>query len=255
MKIILVFTLLMSYLLGQSFSIDKNIQLKYKFTKANKIKGQLLITKNNSRILSKYYNISKSDKVPFYDKNKEFNFKIVDKKMIFNSLKNNGVRKTFTYDLLTADPDLLDMIGLAEPDIPTSSIIFDATGNVEYSVNKMQVFSAESLIIAIATQTLDIKDIFYLYEPKKNILFKVQLQNKGDTTINIDNNKIETTLYQLALVGGKKRLLNIYITPKGTPVKVESTKKRWSFDLIATGNMETINYDYLHILENKAKQK
>lgn len=252
-KILIISLFICTSLFGKSFEIYEAIQLKYKFIKSNKFKGELYIDKKEKSILSKYYNVTKSDKLPFYDKSKKFYYKLDNGKMILEKLDNNGLKKKFVYNLSNLDPDIIEMIGIFKPDLPKRSIIFNDDESPDMTVKKMPVLSAEALVVALATETLSTNDAFYLYEPVKNILIQSEFKKIGSKKVTIKNKSIDTNVYQLKALGNKKKLMNIYLTSKNTPVKIESTRKKWSFELDSLGSKEKIVKNYLPIIEKKAK--
>jgi len=255
MKLLILLIFLITNIFAKSIDTNNELVLKYLFTKGKAVKGELVIKNKKGELISYYYNITKSDKIPFFAKQKEFKYKVLSNKLIFDRLNNDGLKKYFIYNLTDAHSDLLDTIGMSQSDVPNSSIILDSDKEPEYSVDKIQVLSAESLLLAIATDTINLKQQFYLYEPTKKILFKVKLVNLGSKTIKVAGKNVKTKLWQLRLVKGKKKLLNIYLTKAHTPVKMESTKKRWSFDLIAAGNSRIIKYDYLPFIYKNGKNR
>lgn len=241
--------------LASSLNINKDTNLQYYMKKNNQYIGMFLINKKKNNLTTKYYNLNSAYKVPFYDTNtKEYTYNIIDNKLILDKLKIGKIERSFKYDLSELSSDMIDYIGVTKVDISTRSVIFDKD-TPDYTIDKQQIHSVESLLVSIMTDTFDYNSKFFLYEPQKKLLLDVKMIKQKNTTISINNKMIHTKEYLLQVTNGSKRLLKIYITKKGTPVRVASTKGRWSFDLVGVGNFQKIKIDIKDNLLNENMKK
>ena len=224
--------------------LEKDIKLQYFLKQNNSYKGMFLIEKNKNLLKTKYYNLNKGYKIPFLANEKEFLFDIIDNKMILNTIAVENIQRTFSYDLKTLSEEQRDLIGISPIDIDRRSILFGKDNLPDYTIDKSQIFSVEALLVSLMSDTFDYDKSFYLYEPHKKLLLKVEFNKQNDETVVIDGKTILTNKYLLKVQAKTTKLLYINLTKDNTPVKVSSTKGLWSFELLGAAQMKNHQIDY-----------
>lgn len=252
-KIIIGLLVSIGVLLSSSLDINKDIKLQYFMKKDGSYQGMFIIDKNKNSLETKYYNIDKSNKIPFLYKKKYFDYTIIDDKMILDTIKVGKIKRSYKYDLSKLDEEMIDLIGVSKVDMKRRSVIFNKEDLPDYTIDKSQLLSVEALLVSMVTNTFDFNKKFHLYEPQKKLMLKVELKKEKNETLNINGKSIKTKKYLLKVAGKKKRLLNIYLTKNNTPIRVASTKKRWQFDLVGVGQFSKHTVEFKDDILDSAK--
>ena len=102
-------------------------------------------------------------------------------------------------------------------------MIFNVKDEVpDYIVEKRLIHTVESLIVDIMETRKIPRDEFYLYEPHKKMLLKVNFQKSSSKKIKVGEKTCETDTYILKISGRNKSLIRVYVNPYPVKVKANS---------------------------------
>ena len=232
----LVIALLLSYLALQA---QEPQSLKYFVNINENFKG--ILTLNNSKKGTEvlYHNISTRDKIPFFAPKKEFTFTKLHGVPTLKTLQVADKSRRVIYDLSKLTADEIDETDVSEEDLPNTVIIYNKNDLPSETLEKREIHTIESLMLSIYETNRIPSEPFYLYEPHKNMLIKVEFKREGSESLEVGDINCDATTYVLKISNRNKRLIRVYTN--GYPLKVESFSKKWSFVLIGAGKKRKIH--------------
>ena len=216
-------------------------EMKYFVNVHDRFKGVLLIDGKRSGYVAKYYNISPHDKIPFYAPKKIFALTTLEGYPTLSSIEVPPMKKEIVYDLTKLSRDDLDDAGVDEEDLKESAIIYNDEHLSEHTTQKLPIHTIESLTTSIFKTKRVPDEPFYLFEPHKKMLIKVEFHKGKNRNVQVDGKSCMATEWILKVYKRNKRLVRVLLTPY--PVVVEAFSKKWSFALKGVGEPKNIVLD------------
>lgn len=208
--------------------------------------GRLWLQSRPDGFEANYYGALAQSDLPFYNKRKTASVKegaylksmhYGDKPFSFYHIYEN---------LGGFPPRVMDAI---KGDKRNHSVITDAEGLPRFVFDRMPCGSLEFLLVALVKGTLKPLEHFMLFEAASGNVFRVYLQDAGQSSPSNKPCKTrQLTCYRTNVPGqDDNALFDIWLSEKGIPFIVRSRSNRWSFELNGFNPDPDLHYERVDV--------
>ncbi len=199
--------------------------------------GVVYISKDD-KLLSKYHALDKSDRFPFFAKEKSVE---LDGKTRMIALKAGQHDLSLHYDLRKVDKIQLRRAGVSERDIENTVMVINKKKDKPVlTFKKAPAVNLEVLIIGLLTNSLENHQNFLLYEPQNRKIIRAKLVKGGKKQTNFQGRNCTVNEYVVYIMKAEKQgkpLMKISMV--GTmPVQIKAASGRWALELRGLGPEE-----------------
>jgi len=239
--------------------LNDNITLIYDIKINSVNNGTIYLTKDHSKFISKYNNVSTNNRLPFYfpDKSGIYNDNFLLKTINFSNQK---------YDIYYDYNQIPSSIKLkkAYKNKNKAFIIDNKSMLIKYIIDNIPVVTFENIILGFLNKKILEKKEMILFEEGSKSLFRIYFKLSQNNCVQIINGRKKSFKRYYCLrknIPGQKdkELFIIDITNNYIPLRIASLSGRWEIIMkeIFSGNIIFVNInDYIkEIAEKKIQSK
>jgi len=252
-KVILIMSFMSLLLPG---ILDRDFHMEYIIKINDENKGALKVFNQNNKVKVEYINIDRNDNLPFFYKQKNFEY-LIKKGKLYS--KKITIDKNYQIKYLV-DEDEADEYNIARVDIKTTSAIKDLDADeVIATFHKNPLNTLEGLMMYFMNnKKIKTKDRIWLYEPQKNILFNLGVLSQVNTNKIINGRKFKAKKYTIGRISfdntKKIKLFEVY-TYKNLVLSLKSSKGKYELILDGIGKYKKGAFSATQTISNRTMKK
>ncbi|MFW6099754.1 MAG: hypothetical protein ACOC90_00070 [Bacteroidota bacterium] len=231
---------------GDSFIISYIISLH------GEDKGYMEIKVNRDQFESKYYNITRDDRIPFYAGSKSG---VLRDDMYASKLVFNDEEYEIFYDLRKRAPkDLPAFLDPKKSRDERAALVNQSTGLVELAFEQIPMVAFENIILGFLSGTIESETPMMMFEGANDLKMKIFFKKQNDE--NLPECVSDKYACYRQNIPGKpgKFLFSVLVNKDGIPVKFAS-RSRWEFKVDGIGEIKSKKKDIEPYLVKKAEKE